>query len=71
MGKYKVVCFLNQFFGQIGGEDMADVGVSYKETPIGPAILIDQELGEEADVIATIICGDNYFADDPDKATKE
>ena len=29
--KWRVVCYVNQFFGQIGGEDMAHVGFSVKD----------------------------------------
>lgn len=37
--KWRVVCYVNQFFGQIGGEDMAHVGFSVKDKPVGPAVL--------------------------------
>lgn len=71
MKKYRVVCYINQFFGQIGGEDMAHVGFSVKEEPVGPALLFDKLLGDEFEIVATIICGDNYFAEDTEKNTKE
>ena len=29
--KWRVVCYINQFFGQIGGEEMAHVGFSVKQ----------------------------------------
>lgn len=59
--KFRVVYYLNQFFGQIGGEDKADVEPTLSEKLVGPAIKFDELLGETADVVGTIICGDNYF----------
>ena len=35
--KWRVVCYINQFFGQIGGEEMAHVGFSVKHEAVGPA----------------------------------
>ena len=69
--KYRAVCFVNQFFGQIGGEDQAHVGFSISEKPVGPAMLFNAKLGDECEVVGTIICGDNYFSENVEKATKE
>jgi betaine reductase len=57
----RVVHYLNQFFGGMGGEDHADVGVSVREGPVGPGIPLQRCLGDRATVIGTVICGDNYF----------
>lgn len=56
----KVLYYLNQFFGQIGGEDQADIEPRLVEGAIGPAMAFSQQL-EEGEVTHTIICGDNYF----------
>lgn len=69
--KWRVVVFVNQFFGQIGGEDMAHVGFCVRKEAVGPASLFQSLLKEECDVVGTIICGDNYFAENPEKATEE
>lgn len=69
--KWRVLCFVNQFFGQIGGEEMASVGFSVKEGTVGPTTLLNSLLGEDAEVVATIICGDNYFVNNIDSALKE
>ena len=69
--KWRVLCFVNQFFGQIGGEEMASVGFSVVDGTVGPTILIDSLLGEDAEVVATIICGDNYFVNNIDMALEE
>ena len=66
----KVICYLNQFFGQIGGEEHAGVLPMVKDGAVGPAMPINAALKEvDAEVIKTIVCGDNYFADNQDQAT--
>ena len=57
----KVICYINQFFGQIGGEEKAGIAPEYREGAVGPALGLDEKLKPEAQVIGTIICGDNYF----------
>lgn len=69
--KLKVVHYLNQFFGQIGGEDKADAGFSVKKEAVGPGLALEKELGDKAEIVGTIICGDNYFSKEPEKAAKE
>ncbi len=67
MGKMRAVHYLNQFFGQIGGEEQANVGFTVKEGPVGPGLILQKELGDTAEIVATIICGDDFFAADPEK----
>ena len=69
--KWRVVCYVNQFFGQIGGEDMAHVGFSVKDKPVGPAVLFQNLLKNDCEVVGTIICGDNYFAENIEHAVTE
>lgn len=69
MAKYKIVHYLNQFFGGIGGEDMAGVEPEVRDEKIGPGLAIAQALGEDYEIVATVICGDNYFGENLDKAT--
>lgn len=59
--KIKVVYYINQFFGQIGGEEQASTPVMVKEGKIGPAIGFEALLNGEGAVVTTIICGDNFF----------
>lgn len=68
---FRVVHYLNQFFGQIGGEDHAGIGSLVITKPIGPGLALQAALGERANVVATVICGDNYFAEQPEKAAEE
>ena len=65
--KYKVLYYVNQFFGQIGGEDKADTPPIYKKEAIGPAAAFNSML-EDAEVIGTLICGDNYFNENNEEA---
>lgn len=59
----RVVSFLNQFFGGIGGEDKADMGVSIRDQPVGPGMAIQTALGDSGTVVGTVIAGDNYMAE--------
>ena len=63
MQKLRVVCYVNQFFGQIGGEDKAGVGPQAFDGAVGAARAIQQALGDAGDVVATVVCGDNYVAE--------
>jgi len=69
--RLKVVHYLNQFFGQVGAEDKADTGFMVKEGPVGPGLALQNELGDRAEVVATLICGDNYFSKNPEQAAEE
>jgi glycine reductase complex component B subunit gamma len=69
--KLKIVHYLNQFFGQIGGEDKADVGFSVREEPVGPGMALRNALGDKAEIVATVICGDNYYSRDLKGASAE
>jgi len=67
----RVVHYVNQFFGQIGGEDQAHVGFTVRKGVVGPGTLLQQVLGDQAEVVATLICGDNYFSSNPEQAAEE
>src|SRR5262245_57769920 len=69
--KIRVVHYLNQFFAQIGGEEKGDFGPGVKEGPIGPGRALQQALGDAGEVVATIYCGDNYFAEHQEAAIDE
>jgi glycine reductase len=66
-----VVHYINQFFGQIGGEEKADIRPLIKEGPIGPGVIMQEKLRDRGEVIATVICGDDYFSNNLAKATEE
>jgi betaine reductase len=64
----RIVHYLNQFFGQIGGEEKAGVSPTLTEGPIGPGILLNDLVKDEGEVVATVICGDNYFSENREEA---
>ena len=66
--KIRVAHYLNQFFAQIGGEEKGDVGPGIQEGPVGPGRALQQALGADGEVVATIFCGDNYFAEHQNEA---
>ncbi len=57
----KIVHYINQFFAGIGGEEKADIAPELREGAIGPGLALQKELGEDFQIVATVICGDNYF----------
>ena len=65
----KVVHYVNQFFGGIGGEEQAGVGLEVRSEAVGPGRLLEQILGSDSKVISTIICGDNHSAENLDDVT--
>ena len=67
----RVVLYLNQFFGGIGGEDKADLPPRLTEEIVGPGKAFRASLGDQGQVVATVICGDNYFAENIEAATRE
>ncbi len=66
--KFKVLYYVNQFFGQIGGEEQAGIKPTFKNENIGPALGFNGLLGEEGEVVGTLICGDNYFNENKEEA---
>jgi glycine reductase len=67
----RVVHYINQFFGGIGGEDKADLPPRVTEGAVGPGRAIQAALGKEGQVVATVICGDNYYAEKIESASEE
>ena len=65
----KAVVYLNQFFGQIGGEDVADHAPEIREEKVGAAMLYNQLL--DAEVTHTVICGDNFMGSKTEEAVEK
>ncbi len=70
MSKKRVVHYINQFFGGIGGEEKADIKPEVREGVVGPGMALQGAIKEEAEIVATIICGDSYFNENVDEAKK-
>jgi glycine reductase len=64
----RIVHYLNQFFGGIGGETHADRPLEVREGPVGPGRGLKQALGDRGEIVATLIAGDNYFNNQIDTA---
>lgn len=69
--KLRVVHYVNQFFGGLGGEEKANVGPQVIDGASGPGRALQSALGEAGDVVATAICGDNYIGEKADEAAAE
>lgn len=68
--KMKVVHYINQFYGGLGGEDTASMGFEFREEAVGPGLALQGALGEDYEIVATIICGDNFIAENTEEACK-
>ncbi len=72
MSKIRVVHYINQFFANIGGEEKADYPAEIRVgEKVGPGLALTQQFGEEAEIVATIVCGDSYFNENLEKAKAE
>ena len=68
--KIRVLHYLNQFFGGIGGEEHANVPPEVQDGPVGPGRLLQSTLQAAGggSVVATIVCGDNYIVENEQTA---
>jgi betaine reductase len=69
--KARIMCYLNQFFVGIGGEEKADVPLGSLEGAHGPGRRLQELLGDAAEIVVTAFCGDNYFNDHGEDVVKE
>lgn len=60
----RAVYYINQFYAGIGGEEKADVGLSYVDGAKGPAQAAQASWKGEMEVVRTVVCGDNYVNTD-------
>jgi len=70
MGKLRVVHYINQFYGGVGGEEKADFKPELREGLVGPGMALSQRFGGDAEIVATVVCGDSYFNENVDEAVK-
>lgn len=72
MTKKRIVHYINQFYAGIGGEEKAgEVKPEARQGVVGPGMALDKALGEAAEVVGTVICGDGYYAENMESATDE
>lgn len=62
----KAIVYINQFFGQVGGEEKAGMEPEIREGHVGPAMQFAREVN--AEITHTIICGDNFMGSNTDEA---
>ena len=63
----KIVHYINQFFANVGGEEMAHIPAEIREGIVGPGLAFSQAFKDEAEIVATVVCGDSYFNENMDK----
>ena len=61
MKKLRVVHYVNQFFAGVGGEERAGERPQVRTGPVGPGLALQKSLGDAAEVVATVWCGDDFF----------
>ena len=66
---YRIVHYINQFFGGIGGEETADHKPEVREGIVGPGMGLNNALAGKATIVATVICGDNYCVANQEEVT--
>ncbi len=71
MKKHKVVHYINQFYGGIGGEEFANTEPTIQAGVVGPGLGLSKELADDAEIVATVICGDSYFNENIEAATEK
>lgn len=72
----KIVHYINQFFAGVGGEDQADYKPEVVDGVKGPGLGLNTAIknalkakGIEAEIVKTIICGDNFFNENEEEAS--
>lgn len=68
----KVVHYINQFYGGVGGEEKADVKPEIREGFVGPGMGLNGLLKKgDAEIVATVVCGDSYYNENEKEAKAE
>jgi len=66
----RIVHYINQFYAGLGGEEMAGTPPEKREGHVGPGLAFANALGGVAEITGTVVCGDNYFAENEAKASE-
>ena len=64
----KILHYINQFYGQIGGEEKAGHLPELREGVVGPGAVFNKAFDGNAQITHTIICGDSYFGENMEEA---
>ncbi len=68
--RFRVVHFLNQFFGGVGGEEAANHPIEIRDGPVGPGNAFRGVFGGDAEIVATVVAGDNYFNEERESSIR-
>ena len=60
---YRVVHYLNQFFGGLGAEEAAGAEPEVRQGAVGPGMGLQKLLGDDAEIVGTVLAGDNHMAE--------
>ena len=67
----KAIVYINQFFAGIGGEEKADTKPFIAEQLPPISAQLQKALGDDFEVVRTVVCGDSYFGENMEAAQKE
>jgi len=59
--RIKALHYLNQFFAGIGAEVAANHPIEVRQGAAGPGNALSRAFGGQAEIVATVVAGDNYF----------
>ena len=62
----RVVHYINQFYAGKGGEEMANIPPEKVKGFAGPGMAFNAAFQGEAEIVATVFCGDSYFNENKD-----
>ncbi len=68
MSKLRVVHYINQFFAGLGGEEKTNIKPEVREGKVGPGAAFAAALGQGAEIVATVVCGDSFYNENLEEA---
>ena len=68
MSKIRAVHYINQFFAGVGGEEKAHIEPELRKELPPISQQLQAQLGDEFEIVATVVCGDSYFNENLEKA---
>ena len=71
MAKTRLVHYINQFYAGIGGEEFAGQEPIKLDKLPPISVQLQNSLGEEAEIVATVVCGDSYFNENLEAASEK
>jgi glycine reductase len=69
--KIRIVHYINQFVAGIGGEEKADAPPERRAGAVGPGRAFQAAFGQDAEIVATLVCGDTFFSEHADEVADE